>query len=97
MSYWMTGWSLARPWNWFYRSSLYDFLRRRFFGTLAPLLRASDSPIAIACFLLLTFLPDRPLFSVPDFRFFMARPTFLAAPFEYFRFLAFLAIACSSK
>jgi hypothetical protein len=52
----------------------------RFFGTLAPFFRASDSPIAIACFLLFTFFPDRPLFSVPDLRFFMARPTFLPLP-----------------
>jgi len=43
--------------------------------------------------LLLTFLPDLPLLSVPVFRFFMARPTFFAAPLEYFRFVAFLAIA----
>jgi len=49
----------------------------------------------MACFLLLTFLPERPLLSVPDLRFFMARSTFLAAPFEYFRFLAFFAILFS--
>ena len=54
--------------------------------------RASDKPIAIACFRLFTFLPDRPLFSVPDFRFFMARPTFFDAPFEYRRFFAFFAV-----
>jgi hypothetical protein len=60
---------------------------------LAPFFRASESPIAIACFLLLTFRPDLPLLSVPAFRFFMARPTFFAAPLEYFRFFAFLAIA----
>jgi hypothetical protein len=40
----------------------------------------------------LTFLPDLPLLSVPALRFFMARPTFFAAPLEYFRFFAFLAI-----
>ena len=49
----------------------------------------------MACFLLLTFLPERPLLSVPDLRFFMARSTFLAAPLEYFRFLAFFAILFS--
>jgi hypothetical protein len=65
----------------------------RFFGTLAPFFRASDRPMAIACFLLFTFLPDRPLFNVPDLRFFMARPTFFAAPFEYLRFFAFFAIS----
>jgi len=36
-----------------------------FFGTLAPLLRASESPMAIACLRLLTFLPERPLLSLP--------------------------------
>ena len=30
-----------------------------FFGTLPPAFRASDNPIAIACFLLVTFLPER--------------------------------------
>jgi len=43
-----------------------DFLR----GTLAPFFRASDSPIAIACFRLFTRppFPPRPDFSVPRFR-----------------------------
>lgn len=36
-------------------------------GTLAPERRASDSPIAIACLRLVTFLPLRPLFSLPRF------------------------------
>jgi hypothetical protein len=35
------------------------------FGTFFPSRRASESPIAIACFRLFTFLPERPLFSVP--------------------------------
>ena len=34
-----------------------------FFGTLPPAFRASDNPMAMACFLLVTFLPLRPLFS----------------------------------
>ena len=88
----MTGWSPLQqliP----HLTKRYDFFDRFFFGTLAPFFRASESPIAIACFLLLTFLPDLPLLSVPAFRFFMARPTFFAAPLEYFRFFAFLAIA----
>jgi hypothetical protein len=38
-----------------------------FFGTLPPARRASDKPIAIACFLLVTFLPE-PLFRVPRLR-----------------------------
>ncbi len=39
----------------------------RFFGTFLPFLRASDSPMAIACLRLLTLppLPPRPLLSVP--------------------------------
>src|SRR5437016_14649298 len=57
-----------------------DFLR----GTLAPARRASDSPIAIACLRLLTFLPDRPLFSVPFFFSCIARLTLLCAFFPYF-------------
>jgi hypothetical protein len=32
----------------------------RAIGTLAPSRRASESPIAIACFRLVTFLPERP-------------------------------------
>src|SRR5687767_6018477 len=43
-----------------------DFLRLR--GTFAPERRASDRPMAIACFLLVTFLPERPLRNVPRFR-----------------------------
>jgi hypothetical protein len=39
-----------------------------FFGTFFPSARASESPIAIACLRLLTFLPDRPLFKVPALR-----------------------------
>jgi len=38
-----------------------------FFGTFAPSSLASERPIAIACFLLVTFLPERPLVSVPAF------------------------------
>jgi len=58
-----------------------DFLDDDFFddfpflGTLAPALRASDSPIAIACFLLFTFLPD-PLRKVPCLRSCMVFSTF---------------------
>jgi hypothetical protein len=37
-------------------------------GTLPPSRRASDRPIAMACFRLVTFLPEPPLFSVPRFR-----------------------------
>jgi hypothetical protein len=71
----------------FFRPPL-DF---RFFGTFAPFARASDNPIAIACFLLFTLppLPPRPLRSVPFFRFFIALSTRLLAAFPYFRVLFF--------
>jgi hypothetical protein len=52
-------------------------------GTFAPFLRASESPIAIACFRLVTRppCPDLPLFNVPRFRRLMALSTDLdAAP-----------------
>ena len=44
-----------------YRFDLRFFAVFRFFGTLAPFLRASDSPMAMACLRLLTVLPLRPL------------------------------------
>ena len=54
-----------------------EFLR----GTLAPFFRAFESPIAMACFRLVTFLPDLPLFNVPFLRsrmaFFTSVPAFL--------------------
>jgi hypothetical protein len=46
--------------------------------------------MAIACLRLLTFLPLRPLLSVPLLRFFIARSTYLDAPFEYLRAILFL-------
>jgi hypothetical protein len=58
-----------------------------FRGTFPPSFRASDNPIAIACFLLVTFLPDRPLLSVPSFLSCIAFSTFLEA------FLPYLAMA----
>src|SRR5215212_5710970 len=61
-------------------------------GTFFPSRLASDRPIAIACFRLVTFLPDPPLLNVPAFRFFIARPTLADAFFEYFR-----AIECFSR
>lgn len=54
-----------------------------FDGTFPPARRASDRPIAIACFLLVTFFPE-PLRSVPFFRFFIARSTFFDAFLPYF-------------
>lgn len=55
-----------------------------FFGTLAPSFLASESPIAIACFLDVTFFPLLPLFNCPRFFSCMARSTFSPARFEYF-------------
>lgn len=52
-------------------------------GTLPPSRRACDSPMAIACFRLLTFLLERPLFNVPLFRSRMAFPTFSDAFLPY--------------
>jgi len=56
-----------------------------FFGTFPPALRASERPIAIACFRLVTFLPDRPLLSVP---FFFSRITFSTFPDAFFPYRA---------
>jgi hypothetical protein len=44
----------------------------------------------MACLRLLTFLPLRPLFSVPFLRFFMARSTYREAPFAYLRAILLL-------
>jgi hypothetical protein len=68
--------------SYFFLDDLEDF----FFGTLAPSLRAWESPIAIACLRLVTFLPDLPLFRVPFFRSCIAFSTFLPA------FLLYLAM-----
>src|ERR1700730_1898660 len=57
----------------------------RFGGTFLPFLRASDSPMAIACLRLLTFLPLLPLLSVPRLRLRMLRSTSLEALREYRR------------
>ncbi|HVT99262.1 MAG TPA: hypothetical protein VHE33_17300 [Acidobacteriaceae bacterium] len=55
-----------------------------FFGTFAPALRASDNPIAIACLRLVTFLPLRPLLSLPVFFSRITRATFFCAFGPYF-------------
>jgi len=81
----------------------YDFGRLAFFvllaflvdflaGTFFPSFRASERPIAIACFRLLTVLPERPLFKVPFFRLCNARATFFVAASEYFRAMEASAI-----
>ncbi|RYE25975.1 MAG: hypothetical protein EOP51_02080, partial [Sphingobacteriales bacterium] len=68
-----------------------------FLGTLAPASRASDKPIAIACLRLVTFLPERPDFSVPSFISSITLCTFFCALSEYFfamvsKFLIILSI-----
>jgi hypothetical protein len=72
-------------------SSHFRFVAVFRFGTFAPALRASDSPIAIACLRLFTVppLPPLPLFNVPLFRFFITRSTLLLAAFPYLRVLFF--------
>ncbi|GAC1501495.1 MAG: hypothetical protein NVS1B14_05910 [Vulcanimicrobiaceae bacterium] len=68
-----------------------------FFGTLAPERRASESPIAIACFRLVTFLPERPDSSLPRFISCMVFLTFRweAAPnfrLDFLRVVDFLRV-----
>ena len=60
------------------------FLEDAFFlGTFAPARRASERPIAIACFRLVTFFFDFPLFNVPLFRSSIAFLTFACAVSPY--------------
>jgi hypothetical protein len=61
-----------------------DFLR----GTLPPARRASERPMAIACLRLVTFFPDRPLFSFPLLRSCIAFFTFCFAFGPYFAMFA---------
>src|ERR1043165_6676810 len=70
------------------------FGRRRYFqlffsGTFAPFRLAFESPMAIACFLLLTFLP-LPLRSVPFFRLCIVFLTDFCAPLPYLAIVASL-------
>lgn len=60
-------------------------------GTFFPSRRASERPIAIACFLLVTFLPLPPDFNVPRFRSCMALSTFLLVATLVFREVFVLA------
>ena len=69
----------------FFDDLRFDFLRGLLLRDLLALsFRASESPIAIACLRLLTFLPERPLFNVPALRFFIARSTFADALWNIF-------------
>jgi hypothetical protein len=65
-----------------------DFFAPRLRGTLAPFARASESPIAIACFRLFTFRP-LPLLSVPFLRRRIVLATRFDADFPYLRVLFF--------
>jgi hypothetical protein len=58
----------------------YDF----FGGTFFPAFRAFESPMAMACFLLFTFLPLRPDLSWPFFIAFISVSTLFPAAGEYF-------------
>jgi hypothetical protein len=62
-----------------------------FGGTFAPFFRASDSPMAIACFRIFTLppWPDLPRRRVPLLRRRIALFTLLLAPLLYFRPLDF--------
>lgn len=53
-------------------------------GTLPPARRASESPMAMACLRLVTFLPEPPLRNVPRLRSRMAFATLAWAFFPYF-------------
>ena len=53
-----------------------------FFGTFLPCFLASDRPIAMACFRLVTFLP-LPVFNVPFFFFSIVFLTSFCAPLLY--------------
>src|ERR1700722_6548247 len=81
-----------------HRVSTTGYCHHFFFGTFAPSLRASDKPMATACFLLVTFLP-LPLFNLPSFISCMVSCTFSCAFSEYFAILFFfrLMICLQSK
>src|SRR6185369_6578950 len=73
----------------FFEDFFVDFLDDFFDGTFAPSRLASESPMAMACLRLFTFLPELPLFSVPRFRSCIARSTFLLAFLPYFEAMSF--------
>ena len=69
-----------------------DFFDRfGFGGALPPARRASDRPMAIACLRLVTFLPERPLRSVPALRSSIAFLTFACDFLPYFA-MSFLQV-----
>jgi hypothetical protein len=62
-----------------------------FSGTFAPFLRASERPMAMACFGFVTFLPLRPLFNLPRFISCISVSTCFAAEGPYLRVDLFAA------
>jgi len=68
-----------------------------FFGTFLPSLRASESPMAIACFRLFTVFPLRPLLRVPSFRSCIAFSTFFEAPLAYFLAISLSPVSIDSR
>jgi hypothetical protein len=78
----------------FFDDDFFDFEDDFFFGTFAPERRASESPMAMACLRLFTFLPELPLLSVPCLRSCIAFSTFFDAFFEYLR--AIVQTSCTS-
>src|SRR5690348_7493971 len=62
-----------------------------FFGTFAPFLRAFERPMAMACFLLVTFFPERPLLRVPRLRSCIAFFT------SFWDDLLYFAMSCSFR
>ena len=61
-------------------------------GTFFPAFRAFDKPMAIACFLLVTFFPLRPLLSCPFFLSLISVATSLLADLEYLRAELFFVV-----
>ena len=73
--------------------------RQRFYlvGSFAPFALAIESPMAMACFLLLTDLPFFPLFKLPSFSLCIARLTDRCALLPYLAIrYSFLTIALKS-
>ncbi len=76
---------VARFFAGFFADFFADFFAADFFaGTFPPARRASESPMAIACLRLVTFLPDLPLRNVPVFRSCITFLTFDCAFAPYF-------------
>src|SRR6185369_2971195 len=66
-------------------------------GTFPPFRRASDKPIAIACFRLFTVFPERPLLSVPRFALCKAFATVFFDVFPYRAMRPFPSVVTSVR